>query len=71
MSSPGGMPEASVGLVHALNHLQSLGSLLTIADPARWDSVARPSAEDLGRLILNATASVRDELGEIVRLPPA
>jgi len=70
MSSLGGVAGATDGLLRALDQLQSLGSLLILVDPARWDSVARPSAQAIGGLILSATSALRDELGELVDLPP-
>lgn len=61
--------QAPHGVVAALAQLETVAGLLLLADPSRWDSVARPQAQDLGALILASTRQLRDELGEVVTLP--
>ena len=58
-------PEAAT----ALRNLNALGRLLQCVDPQRWNSLARPTAAQLGGLVLSAHAGLVEGLSEICDLP--
>lgn len=52
--------EISPAAALPLAKLEALGNLLNVADPARWDSLARPSAQGLAGLIFGLHAELSD-----------
>ena len=53
-------PDPQHAAARALGHLETLAALLACADPRRWDTMARPSAEGLGALLFH----IHGELGQ-------
>lgn len=53
-------PAPPAAFVTARGAMTSLGALLTCADPAAWGSLARPSAQGLGQIVL----AIRDKYDE-------
>lgn len=52
--------EISPAAAVPLAKLEALGNLLNVADPGRWDSLARPSAQGLAGLIFGLHAELAD-----------